>query len=385
MQCESASSTNTDAYRAGSEVGEGLAAAHPEVILLFVSPNYKIDFADVLAGLRDGLGSALPLVFGCTGDGIYETRNVAHHGISALGLNSGGRVQGAVATARGVAADSFGAAQDCARRALEKLGGKADFAFVMADGIKADGSLVVDGLRSVLPVPFLGGLAADDRKFTGTFVLVGEEILEDAVAVLLAHGDLRIWMNAASGWTPIGKAGTIEACQGNVIERISGLTANEFMRQQLGKSPSEVDIGLVPLATSSQGDADHLALRAPLSFDAKAGTVTVVGSIERGASVRVCTATRAEVIAGVDQALQDAPRQGFKAAAALIVSCAGRKWVTGNHGHEEVERVFAALGRRLPLAGFPSFGEIAPFRRADGTYTSTRFHNVTFTLCLIGE
>lgn len=385
MQCQSASSTNTDAYRAGSEVGEGLTSIRPEVILLFVSPNYKPGFADVLSGLRDGLGTALPIVIGGSGDGIYETRNVAHHGISALALNSGGQVKWAVATARGVAADSFTATQECAHRALAALGGQADFAFVMADGIKADGSRVVDGLRSVLDIPFLGGLAADDRKFTGTFVLVGEEMLEDAVAVLLASGKLRVWMNAASGWTPIGKAGTIEACRGNVIERISGLTATEFMREQLGKNPSEVDIGLVPLATSSQGAADHLALRAPLSFDAKAGTVTVVGSIDKGASVRVCTATRAEVIAGVDQALQNAPREGFKAAAALIVSCAGRKWVMGNHGHEEVERVFAALGRRLPMAGFPSFGEIAPFRTADGSYTPTCFHNVTFTLCLIGE
>ena len=385
MKCQSVSSTNTDAYRAGSEVGEGLGALCPEVILLFVSPNYRPEFSDLLEGLRDGLGMAVPIVFGCTGDGIYETRTVAHHGVSALALNSGGCVKWTVATARGVAADSFAATQTCARRALATLDGKADFAFVVADGIKADGSRVVDGLRSVLDIPFLGGLAADDRKFAGTFVLAGDEVMEDAVAILLASGNLRVWMNAASGWTPIGKAGTVEACHGNVIERISGLTANEFMREQLGKSPGEVDIGLVPLATSSPGAEDHLALRAPLSFDSQTGAVTVVGSIERGASVRVCTATRAEVIAGVDQALQDAPRQGFKAVAALIVSCAGRKWVMGNHGHEEVERVFAALGRRLPMAGFPSFGEIAPFRKADGSYTPTCFHNVTFTLCLIGE
>ena len=71
-------------------------------------------------------------------------------------------------------------------------------------------------------------------------------------------------------------------------------------------------------------------------------------------------------------------------AAAVVISCAGRKWLLEDRGEEEVEQVLAALGQRIPLVGFPSFGEIGPFRKPDGAYTETFFHNVTFVICSIG-
>jgi hypothetical protein len=46
--------------------------------------------------------------------------------------------------------------------------------------------------------------------------------------------------------------------------------------------------------------------------------------------------------------------------------------------------VLAAIGRRIPLIGLPSFGEIGPFRNEAGEYTPTFFHNVTFVVCLFG-
>ncbi len=38
----------------------------------------------------------------------------------------------------------------------------------------------------------------------------------------------------------------------------------------------------------------------------------------------------------------------------------------------------------LALAGFPSLGEIAPLRTADG-YSPSLFHNMTYVLMLIGS
>ena len=75
---------------------------------------------------------------------------------------------------------------------------------------------------------------------------------------------------------------------------------------------------------------------------------------------------------------------GFKPAAAIVISCAGRKWLLDDSGTKELETFFGAVGEKLPLVGFPSFGEIAPFRRPEGSYTPTCFHNVTFVVCLLG-
>ena len=384
MLCRSISSLHVDAYRAGTEIGTALREIKPEVIILFASITYESEFPDFFDGLYDSLGSRDVLIFGGTGDGIYETSGAAHYGVSAMGLNSEGRIQWSFAVETGVGADSYAAAKNCALNALNQTGGRADFAFVLADGIKADGSMVVAGIGSVMNKPFFGGLTGDDRKFTRSLVMLNGKVMEDAVAILTASGGLSFVLNAASGWTPTGDIGKVEDCRCNVVKRISGLSAQAFMKEQLGKPLGEDDLGVIPLAIYNEEDNDYFCLRAPSKFDPSSGEITTFGSIEQGASVRVCTATRAEVIRGVKKAMDGVYHAGFEPVAAIVVSCAGRKWLMDDGGNEEVEQVFSLLGRKIPLIGFPSFGEISPFMNSGGAYTETYFHNVTFAICLLG-
>src|SRR5690349_21236281 len=114
MRCKSTSSINTDGYRAGSEIGEALREIAPEVVLVFASITYDDQFRDVFEGLRDALENPAAVIFGGTSDGIYETERVAHFGICALGLNSGGALRWSTSLEHGVGADSFAAARKCA-------------------------------------------------------------------------------------------------------------------------------------------------------------------------------------------------------------------------------------------------------------------------------
>jgi hypothetical protein len=75
---------------------------------------------------------------------------------------------------------------------------------------------------------------------------------------------------------------------------------------------------------------------------------------------------------------------GFTPSAAIIVSCAGRKWLLADRGEKELAAFFDNLGYSVPLIGFPSFGEISPFRLGTGAYTTVNFHNGTFVVCLLG-
>jgi hypothetical protein len=384
MLCRSISSVHIDPYRAGTEIGTALREVNPEVIILFASITYESEVPDFFDGLYDSLGPRDVLVFGGTGDGVYETTGSSHYGVSAMGLNSEGRIQWSLSVETGVGSDSYTAAKNCAQKALDQSGGKADFVFVLADGIKADGSKIVSGIRSVLKRPFFGGLTGDDRKFTRSMVILNGKFMEDAVAILTASGDLSFVMNAASGWTPSGDIGKVEDCRCNIVKRISGLSAQAFMKEQLGKPLGEDDLGIIPLAVYREEDDDHFYLRTPSKFDPASGEITTFGSIEPGASVRVCTATRDEVIKGVKKAMEGIYPSGFKPAAAIVVSCAGRKWLMDDGGNEEVEQVLSSLGRKIPLIGFPSFGEISPFMDSGGIYTETYFHNVTFAICLLG-
>ena len=385
MKYQSFSTVAINSYRAGFEIGDALKPLQPEVILLFLSFNHAESYGDLYEGIRDALGAVIPLVFGCTGDGIYETRNVQHHGACALGMTSGGMVQWTAAKSSPVHADSFTAARNCAHEALSTLGGEATFAMVLADGLQSDGSRLVAGFQSVLSIPFMGGLAADNRAFGQTFVFLNHEALEDTAAVLLGKGPVPFWMNAASGWTHVGIPGTVDKCRGNVIERISGRTAYDFIRAQLGMNPSMVERGIIPLATRQAANGDSPALRSVLHFNPVTGFATMIGSIEEGAEVRVCMGDRNKVIGGVQEALAAVNQVPFEAQAMILVSCAGRKWIMGDEGADEVDKAFALLGRRLPMIGFPSFGEISPYRRPDGSYTPGFFHNVTLGVCLLGE
>jgi hypothetical protein len=384
MRFQSASTKNVDAYRAGYELGERLRTSGPEVILLFASISYEQSFVELQQGLTDGLGSTRVRIFGGTGDGIYETAGAAHYGVCALGLASGGAITTSVALVTGVAEDSFGAAQTCARRALASLdGAPPSLALVLADGAMADGSRLVAGLTSVLDVPLFGGLTGDDRKFSKSRLLVDGEEARDAVSVLLLSGPLPFVLHAASGWTPVGAAAHVDAATGSTVRTIGGLTAQGFLKEQLGKPLGEVDLGTAAHATYAPGGG-HFALRSPSRMNAD-GSINTFGSIETGTEVRVCTATRSELLGAIPSLLEEALRGGGKPVAALVMSCAGRKWLLDDTGDEELRRVFDALGAKLPLVGFPSFGEISPLRRADGTYTPSLFHNVTFAACLFLE
>lgn len=386
MKCKSVSSINADGYRAGCEVGEALCDMEPEVVLIFASIAYRDQFPDLFNGLYDGLNSRDVLVFGGTSDGVYETERVVDNGISALGLNTGGKVTWTTELEPEVEADAFGASKRCAERISATLDGNVDFAFACADGLKADGSLVVRGLSSVFKGPFIGALTGDDRKFARSFLLLNGKIYEDAVAVLAARGPIRFAINSASGWSPAGQSGTIEACTGTTVEQISGVTPRQFFRDQLGKLPGETDLGMAALASYAPNAAGHYALRTPSHIDAKNGVATMFGSLEQGTEVRVCSATLEDVLNGVDEAMSVIQKVPFDPAGALVVSCAGRRWLLEERSREEVERVISSVGKRIPLAGFPSFGEIGPFIiKEDGRYTPTLFHNVTFVICLFGE
>ncbi|MDD5287119.1 MAG: FIST C-terminal domain-containing protein [Desulfuromonadaceae bacterium] len=386
MKYLSAKSILTDPYRAGLEIGAALATISPEVVLLFASMSYDPDFSDFFEALYDGLGSESVIVFGGTGDGIYETSGAENYGVTALGISSDGRVAWSTAIEQGVQADSFAAARACAAKILASCPETPVFRMVLADGAKADGHAIVGGITAEIPGAFFGGLTGDDRKFTSSKVFLNGKEYEDTVAMLSGCGEISMAINAASGWTPIGNRGVVEENLGCEIRTINGESAQAFMAGQLGKPLGESDIGIVPLAAYQTGSTEHFFLRTPSHLHDESGAVTTFGSVEKGTVVRVCIASRDDVTRGVTDAMQAlAPESlGFIPAAAIIISCAGRKWLLADKGEKELAAFFKHLGYSIPLIGFPSFGEISPFRNGDCTYTSVNFHNVTIVVCLLG-
>jgi hypothetical protein len=384
MIYRSASTSRTDAYCAGSEIGEVLREIAPEVVLLFASITFDSDYGDFFDGLYDGLGTRDLVVFGGTGDGVYETGLAAHYGVCALGINSGGSTRWSTALEFGAGADSPGAARRAASGALAKLGQAADWAFVLADGVTADGTGIVAGVREILPGPFLGGMTGDDRKFTRSRIFLDGRAVEDGVALLLACGELPFCTHTVSGFVPLGATGTVESSQGKTIQRISGQTPLAFIKDQIGKPLAEADHGILALATYTDPTLEHFFTRATYRIDDQAETITLFGSIPEGATIRVSAAGTEQLLQAATNCVEALLGTGFVPAAAIMVSCAGRKWQLDSCGEEEVQAFQKAVGPGVPMVGFPSFGEIGPFLREDGSLTEPFFHNATLVICLLG-
>ena len=89
-----------------------------------------------------------------------------------------------------------------------------------------------------------------------------------------------------------------------------------------------------------------------------------------------------EILAGTDGSVASAIA-GFASPepeAAIVISCAARKWLLGTRTGSEIDQVRSKLGDDVPVVGFYAFGEIAPL----GTERDIRFHNETCVTVLLG-
>jgi hypothetical protein len=108
--------------------------------------------------------------------------------------------------------------------------------------------------------------------------------------------------------------------------------------------------------------------------------MTFAGDVPEGASAQLTRANVERLVNGASGAATAslAPRAPQLA---LLVSCVGRKLVLKQRVEEEVEAVADVLGEGVPLAGFYSYGELAPHV----TGGPCRLHNQTMTVTTFSE
>ncbi len=193
-----ASITHDDAHQAGrdlaAELLDGLEGP-PDVILLFASTAY--DPHALLAGLHAALPGDVPLV-GCSSYAEISQDQALAGSATAMGLRLGGR---RVHTLRSTPeqTDNFAIGQALGEQAKAC---DAALVIVLVDGIHRNSTPVLAGLQSVLGVafPIVGGVAADDARFTKTYEFCDRDVLEGGVVALAIQGPLHLATVAHGGW-----------------------------------------------------------------------------------------------------------------------------------------------------------------------------------------
>jgi hypothetical protein len=231
-------------------------------------------------------------------------------------------------------------------------------------------------------VPILGGAAASDDPSDQTidvYQYAGTTIYDDAVTLLLFRGDLSFSFGVATGWRPLGPRAIVTRSGGRWVEEIDGEPALAFYERYLGAGDPWI---ANPLAVF-EPDGDGFYLRAPVANDRERGAVAFTAEIPEGSTVQLTVAVTDEIFDGTKEAISTALEgfpQGREPDAALVFSCAIRKYLLGTQTGNEATIAREMLGPEIPIAGFYCFGEIAPV----ASWDDTRFHNETIVAVLLG-
>lgn len=385
MRTKSVSTTIVDPYRAALFLGQTLSEIQPEIVFLFATVHYG-NWAEFMEGLFDGLDNPAVRVIGSSGDGVHELVRTCDVGAAALGLCTGGAVRWHVETGDHVGVDPEGAV----RRALAKLTARLEgrppaFYFLLSD-FNTDASRIETVVRDEIGVPVIGGMAADDNDKMERCVLFADRaMVQDCVVMLAVDGPLAFQVHIGNAITAVGAPGTVDEAEGKLLSRVEGVTAAAFAESATGKPVLRSDQGSVALTILNACEAGEKKLRGiAQNSRSDAGGLTLHGGIQKGDIVQVCLAQPEDLVSEVYHIASQAVASGFQPSAALVVSCAGRKWLLGGEIAFEVGAIEEAFGGALPLVGFPSFGEIGPLFH-QGAYTRNLFHNMTYILLLLGN
>lgn len=255
---------------------------------------------------------------------------------------------------------------------------------VFSDGLRVNGSQLTEGMRQNLGanVAVTGGLAGDGTAFERTLVGLDGDLGPDrVVAVGLYGADLMVGHGCDSGWVPYGEELVVTRSEDNMLFELNGRPALECYRERLGDAAEGLpDSALRFPLHMTPADGGATVVRTSHSIDPETGIMEFAGDIPTQARVRFLRATAEQLMAGAERAARRALPVG-PPELLLSVNCIARRLVLEEHAAEEMRRMHTVFGSQVPLAGFYSYGEIAPAVGAGGC----DFHNQTMTVTALRE
>lgn len=369
-------------YDAATAVGrciDSLGAVRPAVLMVFCGGKH--DPSAVLGALRAAYGP-VPVVGGSAAGAI----GCGQFGYSGLELCvvafPDPDVAPRVHVTRDLLADERRAGWALAR---EVVAGAADGAVVLLffDNVARGAPLrlhhasaIVEGFHAGQggkPLTVLGGGMITDMNFSGAWVFDGDGVRKHTAVALVFPPLVRADTVVLHGCRPVSAFMEITGIDGAVVRELDGEPALPVIERMLGLrlvGEGAADLSLVATLGQKQGDPfapyDENAYvnRLILGADRASGSITLFEpDFRRGAKVQIMARDNRLMLESARQGT--AAVQGRAAGArpflALYIDCAGRASARSGAPVEEAELVLQGFDSALPLAGFYSGVEIAPF------------------------
>lgn len=258
--------------------------------------------------------------------------------------------------------------------------------FVLSEGSFVSGTSLIKGLEHDIAdnVSITGGLCGDDVRYQKTLASYNEKPKEGEIILIGFYGEtLEITFASHGGWLAFGPERIITKSEGSTLYEIDGQPSLDLYEKYLGDKAVEFTLSalMYPLNVIAPGKT-HPVVRAVVTPDIENKSMIFADAVPQDSRVQLIMISPDGIANGAQTAsvlaMQD---RKTKPQLALVISCIGRKVVMNQRAEEEIELVNEIIGDQAAIAGFYSYGEIAPFHDT----RECELHNQTMTLTLISE
>ncbi|MBX2865724.1 MAG: FIST C-terminal domain-containing protein [Leptolyngbyaceae cyanobacterium MAG.088] len=362
-----------------NECTRSLAGIKPQAGILFTAVDF--DHSLILQKIQDTF-PGIALIGGTTNGEISSILEFQQDSLTLM-LFASDTVEIQPGLGLNASKDPEQAAQQAISQAMAHSTAQPKLCLTFPESLTSSGVVILESLKRNLGenIPIIGGMTADDYAFEKTYQFFQDQVLSDAIPVLLFSGDLLISHGVASGWTPISPKSRITKAKDNVVYEIENQRALDFYQQYLGPETFAANYAIHALAIFDSQDRYYM--RAPNSYDPDIGSVTFFADIPEQAIVQITDASREDILKASETSLQEAITHypGTNPASLLLVSCAARRRILGTLTSQEYQLATTYLPQKLPCCGFYAYGEIAPLQQ----HSQSKFHNKTFVTLLLGD
>ena len=353
------------AREACAAVRRDLGGAHPDLVVLFATPDLMANAAGIGAIVAAELGA--DAIIGCTAEGVVGTgREVeAPPGLSIWAASLPGAALEPFVLDPGVDADGAtvltGWPVQADPRAPDEIASD-DAVILLADPFSFPPDSLGDADGKSARRTIIGGMASGGMAPGEHRLLYGEHVLAEGAVGVVVPGARAV---VSQGCRPVGPEMTITACHDGVVEQLAGRPALERVRAVVEGLPPEdralveqgVLAGLVEDGNKPQLEQGDFLIRGILGGDPSTGAIAIGEHVRVGQVMRLQVRDHESAGADLRRALGEVPAGG--AGGALLFTCNGRGTRMFPAPDHDARAVGDVLGD-IPLAGLFCNGEIGP-------------------------
>lgn len=344
----------------------------PDFVFVFATVGYNQQL--LIESIREATSRA-PLS-GCSGEGIITQGMEAETNFAVCVMAvASDELRFANVCAKELAAGYDTAGERLAGQVRPLLARDTIACFLFVDGLNFDFDPFREAFEKALaserPLPFFGGLAADNWATRKTYQYHDDEVFSEGISCVIVSGKGEVAWGVNHGCVPVGTRRIVTRATGNIIYEIDGVPALEALKEYMevgsGEQWNKITLNLClgfKAPEHLKQDYGEFVIRYVIDKDDDEGWVTIQSDVSEGTSLWIMRRDKELMREGLQVITRQIHEKLGAQTPKLLMQfeCMGRgKVVYREQEKMELLRTLQQdVGIDLPWIGFYSYGEIGP-------------------------